>query len=270
MNITAFLSFAGSVWLITFIIALLYQTVMFLFARKLNRDDIVDVGWGFGFVVVSFAWLALVPAVSSVYVLILLCVSIWGVRLSYHIGNRFFTKKEEDRRYIAMKEDWKYKKTRAYFQIFVLQAFLLSIIILPVVIHANIGLGVWWPFVLIGFILWCIGFYYQVVGDFQLGVFLKGRKKGMMKEGLWAKTRHPNYFGEMTMWWGIFVMTLATFNPIFILVTALGPVLITLLLRFISGVPMLEKHWEKTYGEEFAEYKNTVPMLLPKIKTLFK
>ena len=270
MDITAFFSFFFSIWIVTFLITLVYQTIIFLLARKIKRDDLVDVGWGFGFVVVGFVWLALVPAVSIGYALILLCVSIWGIRLSYHIGMRFFTKDEEDRRYVAMKEGWKRPVLRAYFQIFILQAFLLSIIVMPVAVHANITISAPLVLLVLGLLLWCLGFYYQVAGDNQLGAFIRAKKKGMMKEGVWAKTRHPNYFGEMTMWWGIFIMTLISLNPIFILLTVIGPVTITLLLRFVSGVPMLEKHWEEKYGKEFEEYKESTPMLIPHIRTLFK
>ncbi len=270
MNILDFVSFVFGIWLVTVLIACLFQTVMYCFARLLKRDDLVDVGWGLGFVVAAFAWLALVPQISASYALILLCISMWGIRLSYHIGMRFFTKNKEDRRYVEMKDGWKYIKIRSYFQIFLLQAFLLSIIILPTAVQANITISAPIFLVLLGFILWCLGFYYQVRGDYQLGIFIQKKKKGMMKSGLWSKTRHPNYFGEMTMWWGIFIMTLTSLNPLFIIVTGIGPLLITLLLRYVSGVPMLEKHWEKTYGEEFEEYKNTVPMLIPRITTIFK
>ena len=270
MFIADFLPWVLDKWFVTLLIALVFQTIMFVLARVLRRDDLVDVGWGLGFVVVCFSWLVILPQVSFSYALILFCVSLWGIRLTYHIGLRFFAKNKEDRRYVEMKEGWKYLKIRSYFQIFALQGLLLSIIILPVSVQANIFVTAWWPLVSIGFFVWCLGFYYQVRGDFQLGGFIKENKGGMMRQGLWAKTRHPNYFGEMTMWWGIFLMTLTSFNPLFILITAVGPVTISLLLRYVSGVPMLEKHWEEKYGDEFQKYKEEVPMLVPHITTIFK
>jgi len=265
MTFSLLLSFVLAILLITCAVALVYEVLFFIISLKKERNDVVDVSWGFGFVCISFFWLAIIPEPSLSFVIALLLVSIWGIRLTYHIWNRFMKKKVEDRRYVEMKKDWKWVKTRSFFQVFFLQAVLMSVIILPVVLHANSGVTTPWLLIIVGVFLWMLGFYYQVVGDFQLGQFIASKpKKGlMMREGLWSKTRHPNYFGEMSMWWGIYLITLSSFNLWYILFAAIGPVVITLLLRYVSGVPMLEKHWEKTYGKEFEDYKESTPMLIP-------
>jgi len=268
VNVSLLILFT-EVFLITLLVASFYQTGMYIFSRVLKRTDIVDVGWGMGFVIVSFFWLMVNPVISVSYGIILLCVSLWGTRLSFHIAQRFFSHKKEDRRYVDMRKEWKWVKTRTYFQVFLLQGVLLSVILFPVYLHSIAHINTFLPLVLGGFILWSIGFYYQVVGDFQLTQFIKNKtpesKDQMMKTGVWSQTRHPNYFGEILMWWGIWIMTLVSFNPVFIIVTAMGPLTITLLLRYVSGVPMLEKHWKEKYGTEFEEYKDTTQMLLPSV-----
>ena len=92
----------------------------------------------------------------------------------------------------------------------------------------------------IGIVIWLIGFFFEVVGDYQLKKFIadKNKKTKLMTEGLWKYTRHPNYFGEATMWWGIFLISFMNTRS---LIGIVGPVMITYLLLFVSGVPMLEK-----------------------------
>ncbi len=261
------LSFTLAVFLITLLVATIFEVLFYFLALYKKRNDVVDIAWGMGFVVVVFFWMATITKPSLSFTLATLLVSLWGVRLSYHIWNRFMMKHKEDRRYLEMRKDWKWIKTRTFFQVFVLQGILMSMIILPVALHATTGVMTPWPLVLIGLLLWCTGFYYQVVGDFQLGQFISKKSTGMMKEGLWSKTRHPNYFGEMSMWWGIYFITLSSFNPLYMIIAAIGPITITLLLRYVSGVPMLENHWEDTYGEEFEQYKESTPMLIPRFFT---
>jgi len=269
MNISLLISYALAVLTITFLVSFLYQVIFYIISLRVKRNDIVDVAWGGGFLVIVFFWLIIIPSPSWTFVLATLLISVWGVRLSYHIWNRYMSK-QEDRRYVEMGKDWKWKKTRSFFQVFVLQGALMSVVVLPATLHANMVVSTALPFVFIGLFLWCFGFYFQVLGDYQLKQFIENKKnEGMMKEGLWSKTRHPNYFGEICMWWGIFLITLSAFHIVYILVAVIGPVVITLLLRYVSGVPMLEKHWQEKYGKEFEDYKDSVPMLIPDLKTIF-
>ncbi len=262
-----FLAYALAAFLVTFFVALLYQTVIYCFALKYKRNDLADVAWGFGFVLLGFFWLLASIQATFAFKIALFCIAVWGLRLTFHIGNRFLSHKKEDRRYAAWRKEWKWVKTRSYFQVFVLQAFLMSIILLPLILHANFGKPVSIWLVLLGFLIWCTGFYFQVAGDYQLQQFLKKRssKGKLMTEGLWGKTRHPNYFGEMTMWWGVFVILFAPVSVAHFVVTLVGPLTITLLLRFVSGVPMLENHWKEKYPDQFKQYAADTPMLFPKL-----
>jgi steroid 5-alpha reductase family enzyme len=169
-------------------------------------------------------------------------------------------RKPEDHRYAVWRETWTYFYLRSFFQIFLLQGFFLFVILLPVTfIHASVPapLGV---LDAVGVMLWCIGFFFESVGDYQLKKFLKdpAHKGKIMDQGLWAYSRHPNYFGEVLQWWGIFLC--AVLLP-FGYLTAVGPLLITYLIVFISGVPMLEKKYEGR--PDFEAYKKKTSVFFP-------
>ncbi len=241
---------------------LVYMTLVF-FVALLKRDNgIVDIGWGIGFILVSFyAFLQTAPYFTDLIVTIL--VFIWGLRLSYNIFLRNWDK-EEDFRYKNWRESWgKIFILRSYFQIFIFQGIMMFLIVSPV-LYINIAAETNTLFLILGTLVWLIGFLFETVGDEQLRQFKANpeNKGKVMQYGLWKYTRHPNYFGEAVMWWGIWIITFGVFysdvvQPWYFLVS---PVLITFLLRFVSGVPLLEKKMMER--EEFVEYaKKTNPFV---------
>lgn len=114
-----------------------------------------------------------------------------------------------------------------------------------------------------GFIIFLAGFTFESVGDYQLGRFKKAEENRgkIITTGLWKYTRHPNYFGEAFLWWGFWLMAVPVMDGIF---TIISPLVITWLLRYISGVPMLEKKYEGR--EDWEEYKRKTPVFVPFIK----
>lgn len=102
------------------------------------------------------------------------------------------------------------------------------------------GLGI---FDFVGILVWLTGFLFETIGDAQLASFRKNpaNKEKLIQTGLWKYTRHPNYFGEVILWWGIWLFTIGVGQAWLGLI---GPVVITLLILFVSGVPMLEKKYE--------------------------
>jgi steroid 5-alpha reductase family enzyme len=111
---------------------------------------------------------------------------------------------------------------------------------------------------LLGILIWTFGFFFESVGDFQLSRFIKSKKGGIMKSGLWKYTRHPNYFGEVIQWWGIWLIALSVSYG---WVSVIGPLLITFLILKVSGIPLLEKKMEE--NDEFREYKKNTSMFFP-------
>ena len=156
--------------------------------------------------------------------------------------------------------EWKNFYTRSFLQVFLLQGFFLYLIALPVTV-INVSQNrdfSWVDFT--GVLIWTIGFFIEVVADFQLSKFKsKSENKGrIITTGLWQYSRHPNYFGEAVQWWGIFL--LAVTLP-FGWTTIVSPILITILLRYVSGVPMLER---KYLGQtDFEAYKRSTSIFFP-------
>jgi steroid 5-alpha reductase family enzyme len=241
-----------------FAVVFLYMSIGFLIACIRHRNDIADVMWGMGFVIL--AWAAyLIGGGGIVGLLVGVLVSVWGIRLSYHIYKRN-KGKAEDYRYAAWRQEWgKWFYLRSYLQVFLLQGVLLYIAVPVMMIMftpaASLGL-----YAGVGVCIWLIGFFFEARGDAELARFLKDpQNKGtLIQTGLWRYTRHPNYFGEVTQWWGIWVIALSV--PWGYL-SVIGPLMITLLILKISGIPLLEKKME--LHPDFAEYKRKTSIFFP-------
>ena len=160
-----------------------------------------------------------------------------------------------------MREKWGNKvNINAYFKVFMLQGMLMSIIALPIIFFNSSIISKFNIINIIGILMWIIGYYFEVVGDYQLKRFIKNpnNKGKIMTYGLWKYTRHPNYFGESVMWWGIFFITL---NSPLGYIGIISPTLITYLLVFVSGVPLLEKKYES--NKEFQDYASKTSKFIP-------
>jgi steroid 5-alpha reductase family enzyme len=149
----------------------------------------------------------------------------------------------------------------SYGKVFLLQGLLLWIIMLPVQ-QINFGsdasstIGF---IAALGAIIWLVGFIFESVGDKQLSVFLAQKKRPkVLQTGLWRYTRHPNYFGEVTQWWGIFVISFCAGVAPW---TIIGPLTITGLVLFVSGVPMLERRYAN--DPEYQDYAEHTSKFLP-------
>lgn len=242
------------------LLLLIYMNVWFVFSLMKKRNDVADVAWGLGFVLVAWASLLLSDESSPLGILTTILVTVWGSRLAFHIFRRN-KGKGEDYRYSEWRRQWgKWFYIRSYFQIYILQGILLLAVSTPVLIINQSNRTLSDPLVAAGFIVWLIGFFFEVVGDWQLAQFLKdpANRGKLMTSGLWAYTRHPNYFGEVTLWWGVWLLSLTT--P-FAWVAILGPLTITFLILKVSGIPMLEK--KLIEHPDFAEYKMKTNVFFP-------
>lgn len=236
-----------------------YASLWFVISLLLKRNDVADVAWGLGYVgLCIYNYLTFPQHVTALIVYLL--VSLWGLRLSVYIGMRN-ARKKEDFRYKQWREEWgRSFYWRSFLQVYVLQAFFLLIISTPIIMAAQSAAFGWHWTGLVGIGLWLFGFYWQAVGDYQLAEFLKKRKdkSEIMQTGLWKYSRHPNYFGEIVMWWAVFIVVLPLQYGIY---AVISPILITWLITFVSGVPMLEKKYEGNAA--FEVYKQQTPALFP-------
>jgi len=234
----------------------------------LRNASIVDPVWSLGFVVVGWvSFVAMHQHVDALRTGVLLAfVTIWGVRLSLHLFIRNIGH-GEDYRYKAMR-----KKHGAKFWIvslgtvYLMQGILMWLVSLP--LQFGIGIGTktsWWvlPLVL-GAIVWLIGFGFESIGDAQLKAFKADPASAgqVMDRGLWRYTRHPNYFGDASVWWGIFLVSLGAGGWAWLGV--IGPVVMTTLLRRVSGVTLLEKSLVKR-RPGYEDYVRRTSPFLPRL-----
>lgn len=233
---------------------------------SLRRNDVshVDACWGLGFVAV--AWISyLVGSGYGPRMLLLLClVTIWGMRLAIHLGCRALAADEEDARYAAMRANrGSAFRWQSLYVIFGLQGLLILILSLPVQAAMSSGDGPLGLLDYLGLALFLAGFAIETLADAQLDAFKAARKAGeepraVLDSGLWALSRHPNYFGETVLWWGIFLIA-ASAGAFW---TVFAPVLTTYLILKVSGVALLDRHMASRPG--YADYAARTPAFLPR------
>ena len=236
------------------------MTAVFAAALILKDNSVVDIAWGPGFILVGLVNLAWRPHFAPRQVLVLALIAIWGSRLAVYI---FLRKKGrgEDYRYAGWRNSWgRWFVLRSYFQIFILQGFLMLLISIPVVLIGVAPGPALSRLDLAGAALWIIGFIFEAGGDGQLAKFKKNpeNKGRIITSGLWKFTRHPNYFGEAAMWWGIYIMALSV--P-WGWAAAVSPLVITFLLLRVSGIRLLEKKYAG--NPEFQAYARTTNAFFP-------
>lgn len=236
-----------------------YMTAWFMIARLFDRADVIDSAWGLGFIFV--AWLAWWKYGSHGVGLQLLAaefVSLWGLRLSTHIFLRN-RKKSEDYRYVEYKQRWGDRFwQQAYFRIFLVQGVLLLAISLATIAIVVADRPAWRWLAIIGFIVWAAGIVIEAEADAQLAKFVKQKRPGqIMTSGLWRYSRHPNYFGEITVWWGAALVAISFWQWWGII----GAIVISLLITRVSGIPPLEKHYQG--NKAYEAYKRRTSVLVP-------
>lgn len=237
---------------------LLYMTAWFVVSLLIKRNDFVDVAWGLGFVVL--AWTMYLNQPSLQLSLVVWLVTLWGIRLAVHILLRNL-KKDEDFRYKQWRKDWgKWFIPRSFLQVYMLQGALMLLVSAPVILLGQSGRNTLLPIHFVAVIIWSIGFFFEAVGDYELGQFIKNPKnKGeIMQDGLWRYTRHPNYFGEVTQWWAIWLIS---YGSTWFVPAIIGPITITVLILKVSGVPMLEKKYQD--NKKFQAYKKRTSKFFP-------
>ena len=238
----------------------LFMILVFVFASVKKDNSIVDIAWGLGFVCVVLLILLLSRQAEGRQILVSILVVIWGIRLAVHIALRK-RGKGEDWRYARWRQEWKrWFFFRSFLQIYMLQGIFLLIIVYPVILVSSSSFERVTALDIAGTAVWLVGFFFEAVGDYQLVQF-KGNPENrglIMTKGLWKYTRHPNYFGETAMWWGIFLISLSV--PLG-WTAIVSPLLITVLLLKVSGVSMLEKKYSG--NDRFKEYAKKTNAFFP-------
>jgi steroid 5-alpha reductase family enzyme len=250
-----------SVFLPSCLLVLICMVGLWLVSLALKNSSIVDIFWGMGFVLIAWLVFFLTPdGYLSRKLLIALLVSIWGLRLTIHILMRNWGK-GEDFRY----QKWRSESPKSWwlislFRVFLLQGILMILISSPIIaaeISNRSPLGF---FDYLGVVVWGIGFFFETVGDSQLAKFRSNpaNKGKILDSGVWHFTRHPNYFGDSTQWWGFYLLALSAGGWW----TIFSPILMTLFLIKVSGVALLEKTLKET-KPGYKEYMERTNAFIP-------
>lgn len=251
---TLFLQAALLIWILV--------TLLWLWSIVIKNVSIVDIFWGFGFVAVNAFYVFMSGEMTPRKILILLLVTIWGLRLAIYLAARNIGKGEdfryqEFRRSYGPERYWWF----SYFQTFLLQGALIMIVSLPLLgISAGNQSGNLNLLDYIGILVWLIGFTFEAGGDFQMAVFKRNpRNKGrVLNTGFWKYTRHPNYFGDSAVWWAYALFSIAAGSYWQII----GSVVMTLLIIKVSGVALLEKTLNKS-KPQYHEYIRKTSSFFP-------
>ena len=232
------------------IVILAIVVVTWLVSLALRDASVIDPVWPLGFVAVAVTAFVAGDGDEGRRLLILVLVGLWGLRLSGYLMWRN-AGKGEDFRYAAMRE----KRGSSFWivslvTIFVLQGVLMWVVSLPVQLAAVPDRGLGW-LAAAGGVAWAIGFAFESIGDWQLARFKAdpSNKGKVLDSGLWRYTRHPNYFGDFSVWWGIWLVALSAGAWW----SAVGPLVMSLLLIKVSGAGLLEKSLSKK-REGYDEY----------------
>jgi steroid 5-alpha reductase family enzyme len=272
------IGFDGSRFLVTTAVcALVVVALMALVAqlvRTRGKVSVVDVVWGLGFVSVALVsavsgWTSSVADSSSATLdrgyddalhdhdlrlwLLLAMVVLWGGRLAWHIGRRSIGAGEDPRYVELMQRGGLFRK------VLLPQGLAIWFVSMPLQVSAaaygTIGVLTW-----LGVALWLVGLVFETVGDAQLTAYKKDpQRPPVMDRGLWAWTRHPNYFGDACVWWGIFLVAADSWPGV---LTVLSPVAMTFFLVKATGARLLEKTMMKREG--YPEYAARTPMFFPR------
>lgn len=246
----------------------IFMHIAFLVGTALKNNGVIDSFYGLGYVVLAWSSFLLMGTYSIHQIVVTVLVTLWGLRLAIHVTNRNWGK-PEDKRYQNMRERYGDKVIlKSYLKIYLWQGMVIFLVGFPAVfINANPSPQLvfidWSTFTLIaGTAIWIFGFYFEAFGDYQLAHFLKQPKnKGeVMDKGVWKYTQHPNYFGEVTMWWGIWGIATGIYFP-YGFITIFGPILINFMIIKVSGVALLNKRFEG--DDKYADYRRRTPSFIP-------
>jgi len=247
---------------------LIYSVLVFFIARIFRDNSVMDIAYGPAFLISTAGALVLTQTFSLLPAVIVSCIAAWAIRL----GSRIFRKnigKPEDPRYAKWRQQWM-EKGRAYFlirsylQVNLLQVIIILVVAAPAIIALSFPQAYSPTFLVIGFLVFTFGLFYETLADLQLDAFIKRKKAGtetanLMTTGLFKYSRRPNYFGETLIWWGLAIMVL----PLpFGWVALISPLLITYIVTKVTG-PMLENSFLERYPEQYQQYIDTTSYFIP-------
>lgn len=248
-------------FILTFFVALIIQLIFFILAYTFKTDKVTDLAYGLSFIVLAW-YLVLSQANFSLPALtIAVLITLWGLRLASYLLIRIL-KMGRDKRFDQIRNNF-----ISFLKFWVFQAMAVWVIMLPSIYLitrtslSSLNFYSWW-----GMTIFILGLLIETVADWQKFKFKNNpaNQDKWIESGIWRCARHPNYFGEMILWWGIFIFTIPWQNG-WSWLTMMGPIFITFILLFVSGIPPLEKRYQQKYAnnKKYQQYKNRTSLLIP-------
>jgi steroid 5-alpha reductase family enzyme len=243
-------------------LAFVINWLAFIPAYALKTEKFYDLTGSLTYLTVLIVAVILSPVVDARSLLLLILIAIWALRLGTFLFMRIRAA-GEDRRFREIKQSF-FRFLLAWTLQGLWVTFSLSAALVAITTVLRLNLGI---FAAVGFLVWLFGFGFEVIADRQKSQFKKdpGNANQFIDTGLWAWSRHPNYFGEIVLWIGILIIALPVLRG-WQFVALISPIFITLLLTKISGIPMLEKRADQKWGgqQDYESYKANTPVLIPR------
>ena len=237
------------------------------YANKWKNAGLVDIFWALGFVGLAMLYGELGHGWQPRQLLVDAPLFFANLRLAFHLYKRF-RREKEDGRYAALREDWQQKYSprqveRMFTAIILGQGVLLTLLTAPIAIACPNPEPYFHTVELVGGVVWLAGFIIAAQADSQLAAFKRENtdKTAVCDTGLWGKSRHPNYFGEWLTWVGYWLMACGSPYGVY---TVVVPLIMFVLLRYLSGVGATESLALKTKGDAYRQYQQQVPVFFPK------
>jgi steroid 5-alpha reductase family enzyme len=245
---------------LSFAVALAVNGAFFAVAAARKTDIVTDLSYSLTFALLAVV-LLFTGAGKPVQLVASLLVVVWALRLGAYLFRRILRMKV-DHRFDGMRE-----RPLRFARFWLLQAITVAVVMLPVSYLLDRdhppGFGIW---SVVGAGVWLTGLVVEAVADAQKAAFKakEENRRRFVASGLWGYSRHPNYFGEMLVWWGLFVYVVPVLHG-WAFAVIVGPVFITLLLLFVSGIPPLERRADEKYGDDpaYRDYKRRTSVLVP-------
>ena len=239
------------------------QAAAFVVGRRIGRVNVVDVAWGIGFVLVAFVAAVLGGGDAGRRWLLFVLVAVWGVRLSIHMHRKSAGKGEDPRYRDLLERAGGASTATVVLRVFAIQGASQWFVSLPLQVSAVLGVtsGVGTVAVAAGVVLWVVGVTFEAVGDRQMLRFTRdpANRGRIMDRGLWAWTRHPNYFGDACLWWGLWLICASVWPGV---LTVLSPILMTYFLVYATGARLLEKSMVERPG--YRDYQDRTAFFVPR------
>ena len=249
------------------VISLIINMAFFAFAALLRTDKVTDLSYSLSFFIMApillFSAGRPIPGGSAI---VASAIMIWALRLGTYLFRRILVMKN-DERFDDKRDDF-----FAFLRFWILQTVVAWLVMLPYALVLTQPDAVYPAAMFVpGLLIFTSGLILETISDRQKFRFRSNpeNRNRWMDRGLWSRSRHPNYFGEILLWWGLFITVLPNLRG-WMLLAALGPVALSLLITFVSGVPILEKSAEKRYGDnpEFRKYRDSTPKMIPRLRAI--